>query len=182
MNEFVLFAVKSKKVNKTNLFVCLFFGIIYGVQICFWFYLTFNSQCYWNTMVVEWKMAEKPKCSHKIFEKFYIFFFLFLSHCNFRISETPDLKIPAKLYIPSTLKHWPYTMAHTIDCVCSKLLNHGLFLSLLKLIPYPIHWIVYVSAYSEVPNKRVTFFPASPGQASWRKCNTLIRNFRVGLG
>ena len=35
--------------------------------------------------------------------------------------------------------------------------------------------------YSEVPNKRVTFFPASPGQASWGKCNTLIRNFRVPL-
>ena len=36
-----------------------------------------------------------------------------------------------------------------------------------------------VTTYSEVPNKRVTFFPASPGQASWGKCNTLIRNFRV---
>ena len=33
--------------------------------------------------------------------------------------------------------------------------------------------------YSEVPNKRVTFFPATPGQASWGKCNMLIRNFRV---
>ena len=35
------------------------------------------------------------------------------------------------------------------------------------------------SKYSEAPNKRVTFLPASPGQASWGKCNTLIRNFRV---
>ena len=33
--------------------------------------------------------------------------------------------------------------------------------------------------YSEVPNKRVTFFPATPGQASWGKCNMLIRIFRV---
>ena len=49
-------------------------------------------------------------------------------------------------------KHWPYyTVAHTIDCVCSKMLNHGLnhglFLSLFKLISCPIHWIVYVLAY-----------------------------------
>ena len=43
-------------------------------------------------------------------------------------------------------KHWPYAVAHTIDCVCSTMLNHGLnhglFLSLFKLIPCPIHWIV----------------------------------------
>ena len=45
-------------------------------------------------------------------------------------------------------KHWPYTVAHTIDCVCSKMLNHGLnhglFLSLFKLIPCHIHLIVLV--------------------------------------
>ena len=45
----------------------------------------------------------------------------------------------------------PYTVAHTIDCVCSKRLNnglnHGLFLSLFKLIPSPIHCNVYVLAY-----------------------------------
>ena len=23
-------------------------------------------------------------------------------------------------------KHWPYTVAYTIDCVCSKMFNHGL--------------------------------------------------------
>ena len=33
--------------------------------------------------------------------------------------------------------------------------------------------------YSEVPNKRVTFSPASLAWACWEKCNTLIRNFRV---
>ena len=43
-------------------------------------------------------------------------------------------------------KHPPYTVAHTIECVCSKInhgLNHGLFISPLKLINCPIHWIVY---------------------------------------
>ena len=39
-----------------------------------------------------------------------------------------------------------YTVAHIIDCVCSKMLyhglNHGVFLSLLKLLPCHIHWIV----------------------------------------
>ena len=49
-------------------------------------------------------------------------------------------------------KHWPYTVAHTIYCVCSKILNHGLnhgfFLSLFKLISCPIHYIIFVLAYS----------------------------------
>ena len=39
-------------------------------------------------------------------------------------------------------KHCPYTVAHTFDCVCSKI-NHGLSILLLKLINCPIHWIVY---------------------------------------
>ena len=47
----------------------------------------------------------------------------------------------AKSYIPSTV-------ALTIDCVCSKMLNHGfnhcLFLSFFKLIPCHINWIVYI--------------------------------------
>ena len=38
--------------------------------------------------------------------------------------------------------HWSYTVAYTIDCVCSKMLdyglNHGLFLLLFKLIPCTI--------------------------------------------
>ena len=59
--------------------------------------------------------------------------------------------LKAKVIHPKYSKHWPYTLAHTIDCVCSKMLNHGLnhglFLSLFKLILCPIHWIVYVLAY-----------------------------------
>ena len=61
------------------------------------------------------------------------------------------------MYIPSTLnqrflnRHRPYIVAYTIDCLCSKMLNHGwnhgTFLSLFKLIPCPIHWIVYVLVY-----------------------------------
>ena len=43
-----------------------------------------------------------------------------------------------KVIYPNYSKHWPYTVAHTIDCVCSKMLNHGLnhglFLSLFKLL------------------------------------------------
>ena len=34
---------------------------------------------------------------------------------------------------PKYSKHWPYTVAHTIDCVCSNFfLNQGLFLLLFK--------------------------------------------------
>ena len=50
----------------------------------------------------------------------------------------PDTKVIYTKYS----KHCPYTMAHTFECVCSKInhgLNHGLFISLLKLILCPIH-------------------------------------------
>ena len=65
------------------------------------------------------------------------------------------LRYPASHQGPKYSNHWPYTVAYTTDCVCSKMLNHGwnhglnhrLFLSLFKLIPCPIHWIVYVLAY-----------------------------------
>ena len=39
-----------------------------------------------------------------------------------------------KVIYPKYSKHWPYTVAHTIACVCSKMLIHGLFLSLFMLI------------------------------------------------
>ena len=43
-----------------------------------------------------------------------------------------------KVIYPKYSKHWPYTVASTIDYGCSKMLNHGLnhefFLSLFKLI------------------------------------------------
>ena len=56
-----------------------------------------------------------------------------------------------KVIYPKYYKHWHYTVAHTIDWVCSKMLNqglnHGLFLSFFKTIPCHIHWIVHVLAY-----------------------------------
>ena len=59
-------------------------------------------------------------------------------------------------------KHWPYTVAHTIGCVCSKMLNHGLnhglFLSLFKLTPCIIHWFVYVLAYRKVASSRPVYY------------------------
>ena len=58
---------------------------------------------------------------------------------------------PFKILYPKYSKHWSYTLAHTINCVWSKMLNHvlnhGLFLSVFKIIPCHIHWIVYVLAY-----------------------------------
>ena len=48
MNEFVLFAVISKKADRTNSFICSFFGRIYGAPICFRFYLTFSTQDFWR--------------------------------------------------------------------------------------------------------------------------------------
>ena len=67
---------------------------------------------------------------------------------TFRINREEERD---KVIYPKYSKHWPYTVAHTIDCVCSKMLNHGLnhglFLSIFKLIPCPIYLSVYVIAY-----------------------------------
>ena len=52
------------------------------------------------------------------------------------------ISVLAKVIHTKYSKHRPYTVAHTIEYVCSKInhgLNHGLFISLLKLINCPIH-------------------------------------------
>ena len=55
----------------------------------------------------------------------------------------PNTILVLKVIYSKYSKHWPYTVAHAIDCVCSKMLNHGLnhgfFLSLFNLIPCPKH-------------------------------------------
>ena len=75
-------------------------------------------------------------------------FFCELSVCY---SKSSEIFAQIKVVHPKYSKHWPYTVAYTINCVCSKVLNlglnHGLFLSLFKLTPCPIHWTVYVLAY-----------------------------------
>ena len=52
------------------------------------------------------------------------------------ISDVVSICSYPKVIYPKYSKHLPYTVAHTIDCVCSKMLNHGLshglFLSLFK--------------------------------------------------
>ena len=61
--------------------------------------------------------------------------------------------LAGKVIYPKYSKHQPFTVSHTIDCVCSKTLNHGLnhwlFLSLFMLIPYHIHTYIelYMLAY-----------------------------------
>ena len=61
---------------------------------------------------------------------------------------------PSKVIYTKYSKHWPYTVAHTFECVCSKRLNnglnHGFFLLLFKLISCPIHWILCVLAYLNI--------------------------------
>ena len=62
-----------------------------------------------------------------------------------------QLLVMGKVIYPKYSKHWPYAVASIIDCGCSKMLNHGLnhgfFLSLFKLIPCLINWIVCVFPY-----------------------------------
>ena len=43
-NKQICFGCREKQTSKQNKFICLFFGRIYGMPICFQFYLTF-SQC-----------------------------------------------------------------------------------------------------------------------------------------
>ena len=69
------------------------------------------------------------------------------TNLTFKLIENNKVWGNAKVIYRKYSKHWLYSVAHTIDCVCSRMLNHGLFLSLFKLIPCPIHWIVYVLAY-----------------------------------
>jgi hypothetical protein len=54
----------------------------------------------------------------------------------------PKIHSHSKVIHTKYSKHRPSTVAHTFECVCSKTnhgLNHGLFISLLKLINCPIH-------------------------------------------
>ena len=90
----------------------------------------------------------------KVFIKSHLSRFLYT--CDFMRNFPPKnnskvcfwkFEVVCKVIYPKYSKHWPYTMAYTIDCVCSKILNHGLFHSLFKLIPCPIHWIVCVSLF-----------------------------------
>jgi hypothetical protein len=72
-----------------------------------------------------------------------------------------------------------YNVAHTIDCVCSKMLNHGLnhglFLSLFKLIPCPINWIVCVPIQiSYLNSKAVLALPKTAHSAQTHKSISFI--------
>ena len=58
-----------------------------------------------------------------------------------------------KVIYPKYSKHWPFTVAHTIHtiyCVCSKILNHGLFLSHFKLIPCPVYFGIAFGFYQRI--------------------------------
>ena len=95
-----------------------------------------HQKNFWSVLFQGKENPEKKQVFKVLF--FWIMFDVGIFHTN--------------LYIPSTLNiNLPYTVASTIDCGCSKMLNHGLnhgfFLSLFKLIPCPINWIVCVLAY-----------------------------------
>ena len=68
-------------------------------------------------------------------------------HCSKNCSS--DLKIftdsrlqpRIKVIYPKYSKHWPYTLAHTIDCVCSKMLNHGLNHGLVISFNFQVFWM-----------------------------------------
>ena len=90
-----------------------------------------------TNLTLRWQMSEK------------------IMTCVKKMSDVcRGLKLHPKLYLKYS-KHLSYTVAHF---VCSKMinhgLNHGLVLSLFKLIPCILHWIVYMLAY---PNFKFEF-------------------------
>ena len=52
-----------------------------------------------------------------------------------------SFNVASKVIYPKYSKHWPYTVASTIDCVCSKMLSHGLNHGLSFI------WIVWSTLY-----------------------------------
>ena len=84
-------------------------------------------------------------------QKSFLVFFNFYDQ-KFVEDRTPRLlplqdhyfHIISKVMYHKYSKHWPYTVAYTIDCVCSKMLNHGFFHSHFKLTPCPINWIACI--------------------------------------
>ena len=53
-----------------------------------------------------------------------------MMHCD--LSDLLQLKPGLKVKYPKYSKHWLSTVAHTIDYVCSKILNHEFIFSLFK--------------------------------------------------
>ena len=43
------------------------------------------------------------------------------------ISERGNVEVLNKLIYPKYSKHWPYLLAYTMDCECSKILNHCIY-------------------------------------------------------
>ena len=103
-----------------------------------------------NFVLKVWNRKREPCLQNKVSgcDNFLLLFFQGKVLPIFIILE-PRCRSSTKVIYPKYSKHW--TVAHTIDCVCSKMFNHGLnhrlFLSLFKLIPCPKHWKVHVLAY-----------------------------------
>ena len=58
---------------------------------------------------------------------------------NFLLELFPDLE--TKVVYPKYSKHWLSTVAQTIDCVCSKILNHGYFFHFSGFLGEKTLWI-----------------------------------------
>ena len=69
-----------------------------------------------------------------------IFFVLRRSSPAFRIEDS--IGSPCKVIYPKYSKYWPYLLIATWDCICGKILNHRLFLSLFKFFgwKYILNW------------------------------------------
>ena len=59
-------------------------------------------------------------------------------YMNNRLSIFHNILVGTKVIYPKYSKHWLSTVAHTIDFVCSKILNHGLLFSLFKFLGWKI--------------------------------------------
>ena len=91
--------------------------------------------------------VKKMKCGITVY---YLFIVSQLARSEF-CQKSSWIQPRVKVVYPKYSKHWLHTVAHTIDCVCSKMLYHGLnlglSLSVFKLISCHIHWIAYRISY-----------------------------------
>ena len=52
---------------------------------------------------------------------------MFFGCHRFNKKQQQNISALGKVIYTKYYKHWPYTVTHTIDCVCNKILNHGTY-------------------------------------------------------
>ena len=89
-----------------------------------WFLVPKSNHEIWGSWIPRTVFSIKTQNGSKkiLMSTFWAFFHEILFFSLFKYHFQVYIKVIHTKYS----KHWPYTVAHTIDCVCRKILNHGL--------------------------------------------------------